>query len=118
MREIKFRVWDEERGEMHDNLAIGDGWLNTFFKTMPGYKNPEKWHLMQFTGLKDKDGNEIYEGDIVGKWGDAIWEVGFLDGEFCFVYPESHRKSFRMSPSSLNGKQIIGNIHENLELLR
>ena len=67
-------------------------------------------NLMQYTGLKDKNGVEIYEGDIVTLGEDYInFSIGFEDGAFC---------------SSANGYdgdykeyEVIGNIHQNPELL-
>ena len=73
--------------------------------------------FMQFTGLHDKNGKEIYEGDIISKWDKALWEVGFNEGRFCFIYNDG-RKAFSMSKSVLRNKEIIGNIFENPDLLK
>ena len=62
--------------------------------------------LMQFTGLKDKNGKEIYEGDIVRQdYDNALCEVKFISG--CFS-PFKHDGQF----------VVIGNIYENPELLK
>lgn len=89
MREIKFRVWDKERNKMRwecDNLLIGlDGYLFWNFgntcNVIGGQKRHPEYILMQYTGLKDKNGKEIYEGDIV-KFLESSWEVQFSNGAF------------------------------------
>ena len=58
MREIKFRVWHKERKEMY----IKDLWAN-FWEEELGFE--WNWEVMQFTGLKDKNGKEIYDGDTI-----------------------------------------------------
>ena len=90
MREIKFRAWNKEDGEMVrvDALAIKRNCFDTknySIGTQPHlydqYNNIhslEDCVLMQYTGLKDKTGQEIYEGDIVQAWG----------GEYCQGFRE------------------------------
>lgn len=68
--------------------------------------------LMQFTGLKDKNGKEIYEGDIF-QWGREKGEVIFSDG--CFIF-KTKIMSMTMRDHRPTEYEIIGNIYENKEL--
>lgn len=132
MREIKFRAWDKEKGMTYqDNLRwialSGDGnWtMNTGhgskIQLITGCGFPEN-HLMQFTGLKDKNGKEIWEGDVVSAsiYADEIpqvlevrWEAG------CFVidYKDSEADFCAVGwfPGTL---EAIGDIYSNPELLK
>ena len=70
MREIKFRVWDSDFKKMrylsstHDIIEFDENGIGQYHNLQTGYG---EWfgYLMQYTGLKDKNGKEIYEGDIV-----------------------------------------------------
>lgn len=74
----------------------------------------------QYTGLKDKNGKEIYEGDIIQLLGHKpnintdvdIEQVLFLDGEFCHTYQDRPLKKY------WGYAEVIGNIYENPELLQ
>ncbi len=126
MRQIKFRAWDKEKEKMFVPVRL------TFIKGIAGVThaigdrdvNPKSndYVVMQFTGLLDKNGKEIYEGDVLkGKLSysnddgsDAGSEetIGKVEwdriGWYCRV------TDFYNAPSNA---EVIGNIYENPELL-
>ena len=150
MREIKFRAWDKEAGEMiysdqeYDScfFEFKEGRLSAFtiLETAEGnlHEPPHTYseeldYLDQFTGLFDKNGKEIWEGDILKMNGGAdniFVEIGFEKG--CFIakvpwlkdsFPELYRYTFfaeldkdKMFKDCVL-TEVIGNIYENPELL-
>ncbi len=66
----------------------------------------------EYTGRKDKNGKEIYEGDIIKDESELIFKIVFFRGCFCFKDHDQHY--IITTPEDL---EIIGNIHENPELL-
>lgn len=102
MRQIKFRAWN---GVMHPK------WLDI--------DNPTGFILMQFTGLKDKNDREIYEGDII----ETNYIAGMGRGAVSYIFSEFViKKSFWVESLTdlVKNKwslEIMGNIYENPELL-
>lgn len=75
-----------------------------------------RYELEEFTGLLDKNGKEIYEGDII-RWTDDYDENGYIDfGDGCFLVNWSIN-SERINGDMVDDLEVIGNIHENPELL-
>lgn len=159
-REIKFRAWDGDRIYYFDNhtytLDYNDisGW--NVYPNQPDYKGKwttgessdtaESFVLMQYTGLKDKNGKEIYEGDIVEASGcksvlvhDFSNARRYVSSTISDIYEWQHGRSiytvywqdvfsqFNFKPIekgwsiqtdiSKRDFEIIGNIYENPELL-
>jgi len=117
MRDIKFRAWDVKREHYFDilwfdfeNKEDGLPWVHS------GSKFITDVILEQFTGLHDKNGKEVYEGDIVRFkcWGhEYIDKVEYHKWGYYPIAPSKPEVSL-----SADGEiEIIGNIHENNELL-
>lgn len=107
MREIKFRIYDfvDKEITLFEKIRLlpDETMVYQLFEE-------ERYHWMQYTGLKDKNGKEIYEGDIL----DGKLEVSFKDGMFGFFSP-THFIGLNLLP--INFREVIGNIYENPELL-
>lgn len=144
-REIKFRAWDKENEEMYDVAMIDVETGEVAYTDHPtGYNADallEQVELMQYTGLKDKNGREIYEGDIVlvnrydvlsTSWNSEIENEKkiLIMSRVGYVVYDELRLSFRVkSPIgnqtiALSGVgyfdydiEVIGNIYENKKLL-
>ena len=112
MREIKFRAWDNELNEVfYSKIEQYDDSLSFRFK----HFETDEPIYMQYTGLKDKNGKEIYEGDIVivGQK-ETPAEVIFENG--CFYTPAGISR-YRLGGWNKESLEVIGNIYENPELL-
>jgi uncharacterized phage protein (TIGR01671 family) len=118
MRPIKFRVW--YRGHLYDraNLYIEPDYTRVEIIKGRGnnvHTDSEKAKLMQFTGLLDKNGKEIYERDVY-KIGDKIFEVIFESGAFVLKHG-TEKNRHRLHNATHNG-EVIGNVCENPNLLQ
>lgn len=109
-REIKFRVWDKIKKIICETKTLKEFALADVFELELAEKQWDNLELMQFTGLKDKNGKEIYEGDILES---PISDLVSENEKFVVEYVNGFFARFRQYDESV----IIGNIHENPELL-
>lgn len=123
MREIKFRAWSLIHNEMRMNpsLSCKDGKWSLRQKG-PSTLEQEDMILEQYTGIKDNGGAEIYEGDVLRfsncpGLGDGIAYVVFKDSEGCFYVQNDELDIWNPIYDVTDFCLIIGNIHENKELL-
>lgn len=140
MREIKFRAWDGRKMQHRVLPVLADafveyGGIGKHLIT----SDLTKGVLMQFTGLTDKNGIEIYEGDILrakqNQWGyiEHLMKCEWLDEHACFTFTILDKNAKMMSNSRdgtpsvgdsyapkviENWAEIIGNIMEDPELLK
>lgn len=118
MREIKFRLWD---GVINKMIL----WEQIRKERFANIEKQSNLYLMQYTGLKDKNGKEIYEGDIVLIVGQLVAEIFFdiYEGVKIKYHYENIRTKISgkmIEPIARNHHfthEVIGNIYENLELL-
>lgn len=113
-RDIKFRVWADNK--MDYSPETFTGWLNDNFE-FDGYEEGKEPIVMQFTGLKDRNGVLIFEGDIVR-----------INGWNCEVYYDESKARFsteiydkdssdELHNFGLEGIEVKGDIYRNPELL-
>jgi len=137
MRDIKFRAWDKATNEMlfeWDTQGWGHDLLNPFEGA-----NFTRMEIMQHVGLKDKNGKEIYEGDIVSfksrfegdeysRWGEVVFGKATYDSGvystqgYYITRIKSNQEYYDDDEDGSSGWlfecEVIGNIYENPELLK
>ena len=113
-REIKFRAWGINTKKLYKPFELKD----IMKRLIESDETIAKFELMQYTGLKDKNGKEIYEGDIIEQ-NDKIGEVTFANGKFQLYKNVEFGSGFcDIDYRSVVYVEIIGNIYKNPELLK
>lgn len=140
-REIKFRAWDGEEIRYLDTMFTGVGqvgWSDVHYVDL-SYTDHEEVTLMQYTGLKDARGQEIYDGDIVHSETSSLWfKVEWYEAAFCLVPVKSshlatalkwnmntnkmkvmsvHAMVCSKEAKDLYPLEVVGNVYQNPELL-
>lgn len=118
-RPLKFRAWNKQGKLMHDGLPL---YKNRVFVVAGQLRrdhfmvefDTDEYELMQFTGLKDKNGKEIYEGDVV-QVGGHVMDVRWVGAGFWLVKPEL--SDVELHQNTAKNIEVIGNIYENPELV-
>ena len=117
MKELKFRVWEEREKEYDTWSYILDDCGNLFRNAYGALIECDKkdYIIEQYTGLKDKNGKEIYEGDIVSvrnKNRKNEYDIGVVEfGKAAFRCP------FLLGKYHSGQVEVIGNVHKNADLL-
>lgn len=130
-REIKFRAWEFDTTTEKGGYMIEDYTGTHDFENYGFWSNSGRIIYMQYTGLKDKNGVEIYEGDIVCiryeksgrifmmddvKWG--VYDIGCNGYEYSFKINGAYVTDEYLYSEMIEGNvEVIGNIYEHSDLL-
>ena len=132
MREIKFRAWNKKKRKLLEVWNIKfrldyreeiNGAVDSISVKDDGIDEIDDFILMQYTGLKDKNGKEIYEGDILEVNVELdnkkiCHQVKYYENGFFLFQLNGLPSTFLIHSEYLNQHKIIGNIYENPELKR
>ena len=118
MRDLKFRAWGKNIKEYLSQNGV-DPYIYTLKGISDGFiYDVDAFIIEQYTGLKDKNGKEIYEGDIVGfKWTKRLYVVTYRIYDASFILENDEWEEAIHLSLDKDDFEVFGNIHENPELL-
>lgn len=119
MREIKFRAWDEQNKVMEYKVNVNDGKPVKYGYQWFNHGNTiHDSELMQYTGLKDKNGKEIYEGDLIKVDDEHLYIICFRVQDSGYIGSNEYGYDEQDLCYLACNYEVIGNIYENPELLK
>lgn len=107
MREIKFRAWKKFENRFYTQEEMNE--IGGYYYTHRVDNEWDEYPIQQYTGLKDKNGKEIYEGDILSAEGWSNVVIKWEDAQSFSLSEEYGQYAYDFT--------IIGNIYENKELI-
>ena len=123
MRAIKFRAWDKtnkswvysDHWESHEGGGLG--WFFSMIEDTSIGDASQGYELMQFTGLHDKNGKEVFEDDLWKDIDGQIYHICWGEYTFKFFAVQTPLPMVMIGLDSLKNGEVIGNIYENPDLL-
>lgn len=112
---FKIRVWDKEFNQYWTDEAIKE---NAAWLLFPDNDNIENIEIEQCTGIKDKNGKPVFEGDILSDYDGFKFLVRWNALELRYVFIPISKNNSEDLDIYPNECELVGNIHENEELLR
>lgn len=129
MRDIKFKIYDKELKESHieelqdlcEDYYWYDGETDVWSVLYDSHNEQERFVALQYAGLKDKNGTEIYEGDILQILG-GCYSQGFYEWneKVCikdYIF-DSYNLMMTINQIGNESVEVIGNIYDNPDLLK
>ena len=118
MRVLKFRIWDNLTNEMHYDALVGncrgESTVPCVYLNEVGWAHTDNCVVEQFTGLLDKNGTEIYEGDIVREHANDYTPI-YQNGIYMAYNVDKINDPYVSTQFNViwrNGCEVIGNIHD------